>query len=222
MPVRTGRTPGPTAPRDPCRCDGRRAHRSRPRAAPAGSRRAGRRARSERLRGAPRRPAEIRTRGPCEGSVGKPGVRRASICVVSDATVTVTRPIEFGTTGFYPAFSGAENARRAEAMGFDIQGFSENQLARDGLLRRDARRGARDRAHPARVRTGELRHAQPWRRRRGDPADPDPEQRSRGVRGRERRLCARGRRAEAPAHPGDGARPPEPADVAARWRGAVR
>jgi 5,10-methylenetetrahydromethanopterin reductase len=36
------------------------------------------------------------------------------------------RPIEFGTTGFYPAFSGVENARRSEAMGFDIHGFSEN------------------------------------------------------------------------------------------------
>jgi 5,10-methylenetetrahydromethanopterin reductase len=37
-----------------------------------------------------------------------------------------TRPVEFGTTGFYPAFSGAERARVSEAMGFDMQGFSEN------------------------------------------------------------------------------------------------
>jgi 5,10-methylenetetrahydromethanopterin reductase len=36
------------------------------------------------------------------------------------------RPIEFGTTGFYPAFTGAERAKLSEAMGFDIQGFSEN------------------------------------------------------------------------------------------------
>jgi 5,10-methylenetetrahydromethanopterin reductase len=38
----------------------------------------------------------------------------------------MARRVEFGTTGFYPAFSGATNARLAEAMGFDIQGFSEN------------------------------------------------------------------------------------------------
>ncbi len=37
-----------------------------------------------------------------------------------------TRQIEFGTTGFYPAFTGAEMARSAEEMGFDIQCFSEN------------------------------------------------------------------------------------------------
>jgi 5,10-methylenetetrahydromethanopterin reductase len=36
------------------------------------------------------------------------------------------RQIEFGTTGFYPAFEGAARAKRAEVMGFDIQGFSEN------------------------------------------------------------------------------------------------
>ena len=36
------------------------------------------------------------------------------------------RPLEFGTTGFYPAFSGVERARLSEEMGFDIQGFSEN------------------------------------------------------------------------------------------------
>lgn len=36
------------------------------------------------------------------------------------------RPLEFGTTGFYPAFDGVNRARLAEEMGFDIQGFSEN------------------------------------------------------------------------------------------------
>lgn len=36
------------------------------------------------------------------------------------------RNVEFGTTGFYPAFSGAANATLAEQMGFDLQGFSEN------------------------------------------------------------------------------------------------
>ncbi len=36
------------------------------------------------------------------------------------------RPLEFGTTGFYPAFSGVERAKLSEEMGFDIQGFSEN------------------------------------------------------------------------------------------------
>lgn len=35
-------------------------------------------------------------------------------------------PLEFGTTGFYPAFEGAKRAALSEAMGFDIQGFSEN------------------------------------------------------------------------------------------------
>jgi len=37
-----------------------------------------------------------------------------------------TRRVEFGTTGFYPAFTGADMAREAEEMGFDIQCFSEN------------------------------------------------------------------------------------------------
>ncbi len=36
------------------------------------------------------------------------------------------RNVEFGTTGFYPAFDGAARARFAEELGFDIQGFSEN------------------------------------------------------------------------------------------------
>ena len=36
------------------------------------------------------------------------------------------REIEFGTTGFYPAFDGAPRAKLSEEMGFDIQGFSEN------------------------------------------------------------------------------------------------
>lgn len=36
------------------------------------------------------------------------------------------RPVEFGTTGFYPPFTGAEMARRSEDLGFDFQMFSEN------------------------------------------------------------------------------------------------
>src|SRR3954447_18589640 len=36
------------------------------------------------------------------------------------------REIEFGATGFYPAFDGAPRAKLSEEMGFDIQGFSEN------------------------------------------------------------------------------------------------
>lgn len=36
------------------------------------------------------------------------------------------REVEFGTTGFYPAFDGVHRAKLAEEMGFDIQGFSEN------------------------------------------------------------------------------------------------
>jgi 5,10-methylenetetrahydromethanopterin reductase len=36
------------------------------------------------------------------------------------------RPLEFGTTGFYPPFTGAEMARRSEELGFDFQMFSEN------------------------------------------------------------------------------------------------
>src|SRR5215813_12674027 len=41
----------------------------------------------------------------------------------SDGTM---RPLELGTTGFYPAFSGVERAMLSEEMGFDLQGFSEN------------------------------------------------------------------------------------------------
>ena len=36
------------------------------------------------------------------------------------------RSLEFGTTGFYPPFTGAEMARRSEELGFDFQMFSEN------------------------------------------------------------------------------------------------
>ena len=39
---------------------------------------------------------------------------------------TECRRLEFGITGFYPAFTGARNARTSEEMGFDIHGFSEN------------------------------------------------------------------------------------------------
>jgi len=45
---------------------------------------------------------------------------------VSHARPQAVRPVEFGTTGFYPAFSGAAMAAASEAMGFDIQSFSEN------------------------------------------------------------------------------------------------
>jgi 5,10-methylenetetrahydromethanopterin reductase len=36
------------------------------------------------------------------------------------------REVEFGVTGFYPAFDGANRARLSEEMGFDFHGFSEN------------------------------------------------------------------------------------------------
>jgi 5,10-methylenetetrahydromethanopterin reductase len=36
------------------------------------------------------------------------------------------RELEFGITGFYPAFTGAERARICEELGYDIHGFSEN------------------------------------------------------------------------------------------------
>jgi 5,10-methylenetetrahydromethanopterin reductase len=36
------------------------------------------------------------------------------------------RPLEFGTTGFYPPFQGAAIARASEELGFDVQMFSEN------------------------------------------------------------------------------------------------
>ncbi len=36
------------------------------------------------------------------------------------------RPLEFGTTGFYPPFQGAAIAKASEDMGFDVQMFSEN------------------------------------------------------------------------------------------------
>jgi alkanesulfonate monooxygenase SsuD/methylene tetrahydromethanopterin reductase-like flavin-dependent oxidoreductase (luciferase family) len=36
------------------------------------------------------------------------------------------REVEFGTTGFYPAFDGVRRAQLAESQDFDIQGFSEN------------------------------------------------------------------------------------------------
>jgi 5,10-methylenetetrahydromethanopterin reductase len=34
--------------------------------------------------------------------------------------------VEFGTTGFYPPFTGADMARESETLGFDFQMFSEN------------------------------------------------------------------------------------------------
>jgi 5,10-methylenetetrahydromethanopterin reductase len=37
-----------------------------------------------------------------------------------------SRALEFGTTGFYPAFTGAEMARQSEELGFDFQMFPEN------------------------------------------------------------------------------------------------
>lgn len=36
------------------------------------------------------------------------------------------RELEFGITGFYPIFTGAERAKICEDLGFDIHGFSEN------------------------------------------------------------------------------------------------
>jgi len=39
---------------------------------------------------------------------------------------SVTRPLEFGTTGFCPAFQGPAIARASEELGFDIQLFGEN------------------------------------------------------------------------------------------------
>src|SRR5579864_1389298 len=36
------------------------------------------------------------------------------------------RPLEFGTTGFYPPLQGAAIARASEELGFDVQMFSEN------------------------------------------------------------------------------------------------
>lgn len=36
------------------------------------------------------------------------------------------RQLEFGVTGFYPAFTGASRAQLSEDMGFDFHGFSEN------------------------------------------------------------------------------------------------
>ena len=36
------------------------------------------------------------------------------------------RPLEFGTTGFYPPFQGAAMAQASEELGFDVQMFSEN------------------------------------------------------------------------------------------------
>ena len=35
-------------------------------------------------------------------------------------------PVEFGITGFYPAFSGSDRAKLCEELGFDLHGFSEN------------------------------------------------------------------------------------------------
>jgi 5,10-methylenetetrahydromethanopterin reductase len=40
--------------------------------------------------------------------------------------VQALRNVEFGTTGFYPAFDGVARAKLSEEMGFDLQGFSEN------------------------------------------------------------------------------------------------
>jgi 5,10-methylenetetrahydromethanopterin reductase len=41
-------------------------------------------------------------------------------------TEVVVRRLEFGVTGFYPAFEGADRARLSEEMGFDFYNFSEN------------------------------------------------------------------------------------------------
>jgi hypothetical protein len=39
------------------------------------------------------------------------------------AKQTEGRRLEFGITGFYPAFTGARNAGTSEEMGFDIHGW---------------------------------------------------------------------------------------------------
>jgi 5,10-methylenetetrahydromethanopterin reductase len=53
------------------------------------------------------------------------------------------RQLEFGLTGFYPAFDGLVRARRHEEMGYDIQGFSENHARAPDCFgeMRDAARG---------------------------------------------------------------------------------
>lgn len=53
------------------------------------------------------------------------------------------RELEFGTTGFYPAFEGVTRAQTAEALGFDFQGFSENHSRATDCFgeMRDAARG---------------------------------------------------------------------------------
>ena len=53
------------------------------------------------------------------------------------------RELEFGTTGFYPAFDGIVRARMNEELGFDIQGFSENHSRATDCFgeMRDAARG---------------------------------------------------------------------------------
>ena len=53
------------------------------------------------------------------------------------------REVEFGTTGFYPAFDGVKRAQLSESLGFDIQGFSENHSRATDCFgeMRDAARG---------------------------------------------------------------------------------
>ncbi len=53
------------------------------------------------------------------------------------------REVEFGTTGFYPAFDGIKRAQMHEGLGFDIQGFSENHSRATDCFgeMRDAARG---------------------------------------------------------------------------------
>lgn len=53
------------------------------------------------------------------------------------------RAIEFGTTGFYPAFDGVKRAQASESLGYDIQGFSENHSRATDCFgeMRDAARG---------------------------------------------------------------------------------
>ncbi len=52
-------------------------------------------------------------------------------------------PLEFGLTGFYPAFDGLKRAVLHESLGFDIQGFSENHSRSTDTFgeMRDAARG---------------------------------------------------------------------------------
>src|ERR1700687_3600262 len=54
---------------------------------------------------------------------GGPAARHLPHC---RAMVVSGHRLEFGTTGFFPAFQGATIAKASEDLGFDVQMFSEN------------------------------------------------------------------------------------------------